>query len=287
MKYLTKEWYELCQRTGLHFGMSVHDGAAVYDEALYLRLYERKEKEFVKRGREDYDVDPRFMLQQDGCTLVPAAKFMSGETIKEEDKIVYVMPPEEKEHIQQLIAEYDVRPPFDAPRCRENFRILQETNIIEPSARLPREVLEQIADMRVFSLGYCTRDILQQLVNLSEENRKTVQRISNEYSNAQQAEDIPQTIRERFAFHDCLVTAFGVDQDVVMHLDTRGGFTNYNRITFAAAEIIKREEPIIGSIWLYQELYRTENGYEAHMLFAGEEMLELVIRCQDIIFHST
>ena len=54
MKYLTKEWYELCQQTGLHFGMRVHNGAEGYDEALYLRLYKRKEKEFVKMQREAY-----------------------------------------------------------------------------------------------------------------------------------------------------------------------------------------------------------------------------------------
>ncbi|MDD4729284.1 MAG: hypothetical protein PHN55_11115 [Dysgonamonadaceae bacterium] len=47
MKYLTKEWYELCQRTGLHFGMRVHNDANIYDEALYLRLYTRKEKAFA------------------------------------------------------------------------------------------------------------------------------------------------------------------------------------------------------------------------------------------------
>ncbi|AFQ43863.1 DUF4085 family protein [Desulfosporosinus meridiei] len=283
MKYLTKEWYELCQRTGLHFGMSVHNGAAVYDEALYLELYKRKEQEFIKSRREVYDVDPRFMLKQDGCTLVPAAKFMNGEGIKEEDKIVHVMPPEEKERIQQLIADYDARPSFDMRQCQEEFPIFQETFRKETSHRLPRELLEQIADMRVFSLGYCTKDILQQLKSLSEENRMTVQRVSNEYSKAQQVEDIPQIIRERFAFHDCLVTAFSVDQDVIMYLDTQGGFTDYNRITFTAAEMIRREEPIIGSTWLYQELYRREKGYEAHMLFGREGMPELIIRCQDII----
>ncbi|WP_088188945.1 DUF4085 family protein [Desulfosporosinus sp. FKA] len=283
MKYLTKEWYKLCQRTGLHFGMNVHDGAAVYDEALHLQLYQRKEKEFIKSQREVYDVDPRFMLQQDGCTLMPAAKFMNGESIKEEDKIVYVMPPEEKERIQQLIADYDARPPFDMRQCQEEFPIFQETFQKETSDRLPRELLEQIADIRVFSLGYCTKDILQQLISLSEENSKTVQRVLNEYSKAQQTEDIPQAIRERFTFHDCLVTAFNVGQDVVMYLDTRGGFTNYNRITFTAAEMIRREEPIIGSTWLYQELYRTEKGYEAHILLGRKRMLELIIRCQDII----
>ena len=103
MKYLTKEWYELCQQTGLHFGMRVHNGAEGYDEALYLRLYKRKEKKFVKMQREVYDVDPRFMLEQDGSTLVPLDKFANGEVINEEDKVVYHMSPEEKDSIQILI----------------------------------------------------------------------------------------------------------------------------------------------------------------------------------------
>ncbi|HWQ50951.1 MAG TPA: hypothetical protein VN369_04020, partial [Terriglobales bacterium] len=156
MKYLTKEWYELCQRTGLHFGIRAHKGAAVYDEALYLRLYKRKENAFVKMQREVYDVDPGFMLEQDGCTLVPLDKFVSGEEITEDDKTVYCMPPEERARIQKLIEEYDARPPFDEKKCREEFRILQETQKKQTADRLPHELSQQIADMRVFSLGYCT-----------------------------------------------------------------------------------------------------------------------------------
>lgn len=36
-------------------------------------------------------------------------------------------------------------------------------------------------------------------------------------------------------------------------------------------------------LWLYSELYQTEGGYEAHMLFQGEDMAELIIRCKDIV----
>ena len=71
-----------------------------------------------------------------------------------------------------------------------------------------------------------------------------------------------------------------------MRLDTRGGFTNFNMITFATSEIIKQEGHIVGSTWLYEELYRMENGYEAHILFAGEEMPEFIIRCNDIIIEE-
>jgi hypothetical protein len=288
MKYLTKEWYELCQQTGLHFGMRVHNGAEGYDEALYLRLYKRKEKEFVKMQREAYDVDPRFMLEQDGCTLVPLDKFASGEEINEGDKVIYHMPPEAKDRIQKLIDNYDIRPPFDEKKCREEFRILQETTKKETTNKLPSELLQQITDMRVFSLGYCTRRILNQLKKLSNDNKKKMDSVLNEYSKAQQAEPIPQIIRERFGFHDCEVTELTVGKNVVMGFDTEGGFTNFKMITFTAAEIIKQEEHIAGSTWIYNELYSTESGYEAHMLFwAREGLKELIIRCNDIIIENS
>lgn len=284
MKYLTKKWYELCQRTGLHFGMRLHNGAGIYDEALYLQLYKRKEKEFVKMQREVYDVDPRFMLEQDGCKLVELDKFASGEEINEEDKVVYHMPLEEREHIQKLIEKYDTRSPFDEKKCREEFRILQETLRKETTDKLPYDLSQQIADMRVFSLGYCTGEVLNQLKRLSKENEKKMNSVLNEYSKAQQAEHIPQIIRERFGFHDCKVTEFTAGKNVVMYLDTRGGFTSFNMITFTVAEIIKQDEHIVGSTWIYNELYSTEDGFEAHMLFgAGEGMAELIIRCNDII----
>lgn len=287
MKYFTKEWYELCQQTGLHFGMRVHNGANIYDEALYLRLYTRKEKEFVKIHHEVYDVDPRFMLGQDGCTLVPLNKFVSGEEINEDDKVVYCMPPEDRECIQKLIEEYDVRSPFDEKKCREEFRILQETRIKEIPEKVPPELLKQIADMRVFALGYCTKEVLKYLKKLSKENKKKVDSVLSEYSKAQQSEQIPQIIRESFGFHDCKVTKLTVGEKVVMRFDIQGGFTTYNKITFTASEIMKQDEHIEGSIWIYDELYRTEHGYEAHMLFwAGNGLKELIIQCNDIVIEE-
>lgn len=287
MKYLTKEWYDLCQQTDLHFGVRVHRGAENYDEALYSRLYKRKENVFVNEQREIYNVDPRFMLEQDDGIIVSLDAFISGETISEEDTMIYHMSTEEKERIQQLIEEYDSRPPFDEEKSKEEFRFIQELERKEIVDRLPNELYQQIADIRVFSLGYCTEDILRQLKELSKENEKKVNQILNEYSKAQEAEIIPQDIQENYGFHDCLITELTVGKkDVMIHLDTSGGFTNFNEVTFSGAEIIKQDGPINGSTWLYEELYGTENGYEAHILFAGEEMAELVIQCHDIIIEE-
>lgn len=283
MKYLTKEWYERCQRTDLYFGLRVHSGAESYSDALYKRLYKRKEKEFVDLERDIYDVDPRFMLEQDGSTFVSLDACINEEDISEEDQMIYQMYLEEKEHIQQLIEEYESRPPFNEGQCREKFRLSQESEIRETINRLPHNIYQQIADVRVFCLGYCTKDVLRQLKDLSKENEKTMNRVLKDYYKAQEEELIPDVIKDHFDFHDCKMIKVAVSEtDMVMHLDTSGGFTHFNKVTFTAPEIIKQEGPINGKIWLYEELYRTEVGYEVHILFSSDGLSELIIRCTDI-----
>lgn len=286
VRYLTKEWFELCQRTGLHFGKRVHSGANIRDEALYKRLYSRKEKQYVKQEREIYDIDPRYMLKFDGTPLVPAGKFFRGEEIREEDTLVYQMPSEERREIEKLIADYDARPPFDESGCKQKFKDIQEWNCRDSIGQLPGGLIDQIADIRVFSLGYCTKEILQQLKQHSKSNQKQMQFIMNEYREVQQAEQIPEYLRDKFHFHDCRVTDIHFARNLVIQLDSRGEFTSLNHVTFVAPEIMQLDEHIVGSSWLYNELYRVDDGYEVHVLFAGKDMPELILRCKDIVIEE-
>lgn len=285
MRYLTREWYELCQRTGLHFGMRVHSGAAVKDETLYRRLYAIKEKAFLKLEREIYDTDPRYMLKHDGAEMVPVEKlFGSGSEIREEDKMFYEMPPEEKLWIEKLIAEYDVRPPFDVISSRQQFKEIHDWNCMDQARRLSAELLEQIADIRVFTLGYCTKEIMLQLKRESKANEIQMNAIMSECRSVQQAESIPDRIKDRFHFHDCTVNEIHASEDMVIRLDTNGGFTDLNYITLVAPEILRQDEHIAGSSWLYDELYRVKDGYEMHVLLSGAAGLqELIVWCEDIV----
>lgn len=286
MKYLTKEWYDLSQQTGLHFGKRVHKGAHVYDEALYQRLYKRKEKEHVNFQRELYNTDPRFMLESDGMALVPLSKVLDGVEIAEEDTIIHHMSEEERERIEAMIAEYDCRPPFDELNYKQHFRENVEWGSRAATATLSNELSAQIADIRVFALGYCTKEVLLQLKRLSKENEKKVKSAMEQYAKAQQAQQIPESIRSGFNFHDCTVTALDVGEHTVVRLDTRGGFTNINKVTFVSAEMMKQDEGIVGCHWIYDELYRTDDGYEVHVLLAGQRMPEMIIHCQDILLEQ-
>ncbi|WP_249899367.1 DUF4085 family protein [Paenibacillus sp. PK3_47] len=264
----------------------MHSGAGTLDETLYSRLYKRKEKAFVQLEREVYNVDLRFMLEQDGAELVPVGKLFNGEEIPKEDILVYEMPPEERLRIEKRIMEYDARPPFDEAGCKQHFKNIQEWNLSSDMERLPEELRSQIADPRVFTLGYCTRDILNKLKTLSKDNERQRNRVLEEYHQAQQEEKIPEHIRDRFHFHDCRVTELYRTQNMVIRLDPRGGFTSLNKITFVAPEVLKQDEGIAGRCWLYDELYCVDGGYEVHVLFEGNGMPELIIRCKDIVLEE-
>ena len=151
------------------------------------------------------------------------------------------------------------------------------------AGNLPSEILEQIADIRVFSLGYCTREVMQQLKKKSVENTTEMERVLQEYREVMAKQDIPVDLRRRVQFHDCTVTEVLTGDDLVIRFDTDGGFTNMNKLTLVAPEIIKQEGEMVGTNWLYEELYRIDNGYELHVLCDGENMPEWIIRCADIL----
>lgn len=286
MKYLTKEWYELCQQEHLHYGKRVHSGAAVRDEVFFSRLYKKKEQECISQQRELYNLDPRTFLSQAGAG--PALILHHDGTVTEEDPAsAEQYRAEERAEMEQIIAKYDARPPFDEAGCREQFRKSLEWQCQHETERLPRELTDSIADMRVYVLGYCTREVKRQLKKLSAVNKKRVGLIGEQYRTAQEAEGIPDSIRHIFGFHDCTVTECSLiessqEAQLVLRFDTRGGFTSLNKLTFIDAEVIKQDARLVGSHWLYEELYRTEHGYEAHMLFYDRRPQDLIVRCRDI-----
>lgn len=284
MRYLTKEWYELSQQTGLQFGLEADEKAARFSEELYREKYQFKEEEYVKLQHEVYDCDPREFLKEDGAVFVPAHKFIQEEELKPEDFYVFHMPEKEKNRIQKLVQEYDARPPFNEEKARKEFIEMQKDIVIRRKKELQTYgLLERVADPRVFALGYCTADILEDLTKISEKNKEEVNRIMEACEKAAKEEQIPDALAQKFGFHDCEIIDLDMENNITFHFDTDGGFSTYDTITFVDATVIKMEEPILKSTWIYSELYRIKNGYEAHMLLWGERILEVTISCKDIV----
>jgi hypothetical protein len=265
-------------------GLRIHNDAKELNENTYLRLRLRKEKAFIKQEKELYDFDPRALLADDKTVFVRADKFISGELIQEEDTFIYEMTQEEKEHVHQLIKAFDKRPPFDVQKCKEDFEQRQLMIQIENKARIPEDIFAKIADPRVFALGYSTKEIIQQLKQIGQENERIIQHTLDDFAKVQQAQEVSEHIKENFGFHDCKVLNVKKHKDITIEFDSSYGFNNNNRIVFHDAFIVKEDRAINGTWWIYEEIYKKSDGYEVHMLFADDHdsKIELTIESKDI-----
>lgn len=115
---------------------------------------------------------------------------------------------------------------------------------------------------------------------------------------------IPTYLAESFDFHDSIVLSFEqTNGNIVMTVDRRcyvfEGKTRFVKVTFVNGTILERDDNLrfksyvvcadgkmcYESIctWMYDELYKTDNGYEAHMLLLDQwEWGYLTIACSDI-----
>ena len=115
------------------------------------------------------------------------------------------------------------------------------------------------------------------------------------------SQDIPEEIASNSRFHDADVLGLKrVRSDVVMYLNRDGmqleGESPYTKVTFKSVSMLDKErglvfrkkmknDGMIGSNcqFLYHELYRTEEGYELHMmLWATKALKYLTVKCGDI-----
>jgi hypothetical protein len=300
MKYLTKEWYIQSQQMGLNHGKKVKKQAGNFNEELFLYLYKEKEKRFIEDQRESYNYDPTKMLMD----MNPVEVWLEGkEKAQNIDEIIAKMSLENRTRFEQQVAEFEARPPFDEIECKKRFDEIFQWNCEHYRNKLPAPILDKIADIRVFTLGYCTREVLKLLNKYSKQSEKNTNDVLQQFRKAQNEEAIPQDIRKKFNFHDCSVIELKVqtnhtkanandnvqaksDDNLIIFLDTSGGFTLNNKITFVESEIILQEGQIVNQSWLYSELYCMDCGYEVHVLFEGMSMAELILRCRDIVIEQ-
>lgn len=289
------------QQMGLHTGKKVHKKVGQFSETLFLQLYKAEERQFIEEQREFYNYDPRKMLME----TVPVEVWLEGkERAQNIDEIIANMSSEVRTRFEQQVAEFDARPPFNEIECKERFREALQWNCEHYRVKLPSPILDKIADLRVFALDYCTKEVLKLLSKYSKQSEKNTNDVLEQFRKAQSQEAIPEELRKKFNFHDCCVKELKlktnlVDTNVndanvqtesntnlILFLDTSGGFTLNNKITFVEVEMLLQEEQIVNQAWLYSELYCVDGGYEVHVLFEGMNMAELILRCRDIIIEQ-
>lgn len=278
MKYFTKEWYDMCQRTMYHYDLRADKRAESFSEEYFRKLYAAAEAEHM--AFEEHvcnisfdDVYPEKFdyerLDVDGYTPEQLA------TLESE---YYEMRDAAKDSFEANTRVYD---PASA-KC--TFRSLWKDKLQTLAENLPGEILHKVADIRVLALGRASAEVKKAVRDFCKANERSIKKTVGEYRKYFKkafAKGAP-AFAEEMDLHDCEVTSCRkAGKNVVLRLDNSGGFTNATGVTFRNAEILCREKTLRGARWLYDEIYKTDAGYEIHALLWKNEAVYFTVTCSD------
>ncbi|MDD9271774.1 DUF4085 family protein [Paenibacillus sp. GCM10023248] len=251
MKYFTKEWYELCQKTSFHLGLEEEKHAETFSEPYFQQLY-------------NTELNSWLHLQEEISSII------------ENDEAAFI----NNNHGYE---------PFNRAKSIEQFHESFNYNQEHLQRNLPAAILKQIADIRVFTLNKATRAVINAVTTYCEDNERSVKATIEDYRRYMRevSNTMDKEIINKFRFHDCTITnTVQEDKSFVIRLDNSGGFTNINQVTFKNFNIIKQEGSLEDSWWLYEEVYKVNNRYEFHVLLQNNKMglVNFIISADQVSF---
>lgn len=306
MKYFTKEWYALMQQQFYTDGMqSIPDKH--YSDREIRDFYARDLQEEIERDRKLHDTPPKQGAWEE---LLQPDQFRPDIFLLEDEHGTLFHPetPEiarvwlEKAQ-KEAQAVFDARPPYDPDETIQCFRDCYRAGIRYAHHRYPRWVHETV-DRRLLALNRMPESVLLRLREEEFQNRQAFEQINREASMVLDAQDIPDAIRKGFCFHDAdLLRLRRTGRDLALILRNDRGFpdrTPYEKVVFRNISRMEREPGFVirarqdhhgnwtsGCQYLYEELYRTDTGYEIRILLWTRKSLRyLTIWCEDILLEN-
>lgn len=140
---------------------------------------------------------------------------------------------------------------------------------------LPLYILDQVADMRVLTLKRATKEIIEEIHNFCEKNRKEAEQARQDYIDylERDKEILDIEIINNINFHDCTITEFKQEEEnICLTFDNKGGFTNLTEAKFVDTIIKEQDISLEQCWWIYSELYKIEDKYELHVLVQNQSM---------------
>ncbi|WP_342601126.1 DUF4085 family protein [Psychrobacillus sp. FSL H8-0483] len=253
MKYFTKEWYELCQRTSFHLPLEEEKKAETFSEDYFQQLYNNELNSWI--------------------------------TLQEE--IALILKTNETANIDEN-TNYE---PFNRDKAIEQFHLSFINNQEYLKKELSEPILNQIADIRVYALYKASRNVINAVTQFCEKNEKDVTMTSKDYRryiNGASA-SLGEEIIKNFSFHDCtIIKSVKNERSLKLLLDNTGGFTNIDEVIFENVTIIQQDGLLQGSWWLYEEIYKSNDKYEFRVLLQNITMglIEFIISADQILFKS-
>lgn len=306
MKFYTKEWYALMQRQHVTSGLHrIPD--KVYSNREIRSFYDRDLQAEIARDRRLYDTPPSYTWAEE---LLRPEAFQPENFLVEDPETGELFHPQTPEiarayldrERRQQEAQFVRRPPFDPAETIACFQSCYRAMLRHSSAHYPQWLREAV-DKRLLALNRIPESAYRRLKQEEQNDRRAFRKIERAAQTTLAAQDIPETVRAAFQFHDAhLLSLKKVRSNVEMVLRRDGGWPGdaspYFRIIFQDVCLLDREKgltirtrtdadgiKVSNCQYLYDELYRTGDGYEIHILLWTRKALRyLTIRCRDIGF---
>ncbi|MCM1533438.1 MAG: DUF4085 domain-containing protein [Corallococcus sp.] len=302
MKYFTKEWYRLAQCLDYTICMKSIADKKYSDEDI-AALYDKKLKAEIADDRRQYNAPPQFIeIDFDDAELDDFVLF--------DEKTGKLKRPESLESVKRNLEQertrarkdFANRPPFNPQKTIERFEAAYQGGLKYGYMRYPDWVKETV-DIRLVALGFLPKSVYDRLKTEEKQNKAAFDKITKAAQKALNKENrqIPERISSEFGWHDSSVLSLEqANKNLIILIKTEGapfeGETPYVRVTFTDGKIVERDKNLSletrffenddvqnDTVWLYDELYKTENGFEAHMMFVNSDLCYLTVTCDDIV----
>lgn len=244
MKYFTKEWIEMLQHTHFHLSLIEDKRAENFSEAYFNELYNESLKESAALLRDASDL---LATEKPCMDVVPYNK----------EKYLAVFAQDFERQIQQF------------EEC------------------IPDYILNQIADIRVFVLKHATKEVISAIAKHCEEMKNVAHNMGCNYCNEFKEifSDTEKKKVQKIAFHDCEITEVeNHDNILTIHFDHEDGFSGIDAVKLFNINIIEKEVDLRGAIWLYEEIYKCDWGYELHVLLLNGGEKYFTVQFEDMAF---
>lgn len=179
--------------------------------------------------------------------------------------------------------------PFNEEKASNKFHEAFLYNQEHMKKVLPEEILKKIADIKVFILDKASHEVIKAVTKFCKNNEKLVEKTFEEYQKYYEKalKTFDKHIVENINFHDCnVIDVKQTKESLKILFDNSGGFTNINEIQFENYNIIKQDDILQGSWWIYDEVYKVDDNYELHVLLQNKnkDLIEFVVSFEQISF---
>ncbi len=302
MKYYTKEWYDLMQKIDVSACYESIPDKIYTDQDIQI-LYDHKLREEIEIERLAYDTPPSLSFEElfeDDVTFDPedflfedpeTGDFYHPRSLAEVKTVI-------ENNQRDLMEEFECRPPFDSTQTQDFFKDNYKYMLEDDFNDLPSWVPEKV-DKRLLALGLLPESVYEQVLQEEAVISAKFEAINEEAEELLDNQDIPEAIKDRFYFHDAnflSIAQEGTNLHFVLRMYGVWGASPFVSINFKNVSEFEREEgleinllsdengqPYSSTYYLYEELYKTSEGYEAHFLVSSDENLKyMTLACKDI-----